>query len=109
LSTPRPSVAPLSASRELNVEVIRGAHVPQRAESHRPEVELHDAIPYHPATTCAEIHRVHPAVRLDVVLRAVIDGQPHTMVVRTDPPHVRDNEIRIDEHDRRERDAKNRI
>src|SRR5205823_4159525 len=77
-----------SRSLELHVQMIRGAHVPQRAESHRPEVELHDAIPYLPSATRAEIHGVHPAVRLAVVHRAVVDRQPHTAVARRDTPHV---------------------
>jgi hypothetical protein len=86
--------------------MIRGSHVPERAESHRPEVELHDAISYLPPATRAQIHRVHPTIRLAVVLRPVVDLEPHTAVVRLDPAHVRDNEIGVHEHDRRERDAK---
>src|SRR5207248_11249978 len=84
-------------------------HVTQGAEPHRPEVELPAPIPYLTPTTRAEIHGVHPTVPLAVVLRTVVDRQPHTAVVRPDAPHVRDNEIGVYEHDRRERDAKYRV
>src|SRR5207253_852064 len=61
----------LGAKRQLHVQMVGRSDVTERAESHRPEVELHEATPDHPLTGRAEIDRMHPTVELAVVHRSV--------------------------------------
>src|SRR5690348_9052387 len=93
---------PTSRQRQLDVQVIRGAHVSQRREAHAPEIDLDQAVREGAATGGANIGGMRVPVRLDVMQRAIVDGQSHRRIVGGPAPKVGDYYVAVGEDDGRQ-------
>ena len=77
------------------MQVVCGAHMAQRVETHQPEVAGYQGIPDFALPDGAQVHGVGIAAALDIMQGMAVSRQPHPAVVLRLPAGIGDDQVFI--------------